>query len=236
MKFSTRISGLILFLLASIASEAQIIVDYNSIELSQKDIDSLHLHYGQNKKLAEGFEIPMLIAISHFPSLKEARIEFRLQDKGAPLASRPTVWTTFFRTKKKRKYIITINDRQDSWFSGIQLRNLPLNAQIGVLGHELAHSHEFVSTGFFGMMGIAFGNLSWKYLDKFEYNTDKMTIDHGLGYQLLEWSEITQQMLVKAGLAEAVEEKANGRERYMKPRTIRNYISLDPNYITASSQ
>jgi hypothetical protein len=109
-----------------------------------------------------------------------------------------------------------------------------LNAQIGVLGHELAHSNEFINTGFFGIMRIAIGNLSWKYLDKFEYNTDKMTIDHGLGYQLLSWSETTEEMLRNFGLQKDEDSAAGKRERYMKPETIRQYINLSPTYMSAS--
>jgi len=40
---------------------------------------SLLEHYGKNKTLAEGFEIQCLLALSHYPELKETPIEFQVQ-------------------------------------------------------------------------------------------------------------------------------------------------------------
>lgn len=67
----------------------------------------------------------------------------------------------------------------------ILIENLGYNETIGVLGHELGHTAFFTQTGLTGMMGIIFGNLSKKYMDNLEYKTDKVAIEHGLGYQLL---------------------------------------------------
>lgn len=198
--------------------------------MDQEFKDSLHKHFGKNKILPEDFELPALLAISHFPTLKDVRIEFQVIQQGPPLSSRPTTWTTLFRNRKKRKYIITINDNMNTWYSSLLLRNLTFNAQIGVLGHELAHTADFVSKGRLGMLRVAIGNLSWKYVDKLEFNTDKMVINHGLGHQLLEWSVITHRTLEEIGIADELEFKRNGRERYMKPSTIRNYMNENPIY------
>jgi len=62
-------------------------------------------------------------------------------------------------------------------------------------------------------------------MDKFEYNTDKITIEHGLGFQLLSWSkEVRQKLDLKQW---GGSNRPNGRrERYMNPETIINHMSL----------
>lgn len=159
-----------------------------------------------------GYERQALLALSHYPELKDAFIEFRILETSVPLASQPTALSTLFRRASKRHYLILISTKSEGWLGEILLQKLPFEAQVGVLGHELAHTADFVDRSFFGMIRVMLGNLSSSYLDTFEYATDQRAIDHGLGCSLLQWSIFTSGK-VPASIT-------NGVERYMKPETI----------------
>ncbi len=214
------------FLIVALSVNAQKAhVSYYPI-VSSAYIDSLKTTYGNLKSLPRGYELQALLALSHYPELQNVKIKFRAKKGGAPFVSRPTVWSTFFRGKKKRTYLILIRERDDPMFSPILLKNMPFNAQIGVFGHELAHTQDFYHRGFFKMLNVVFGNFSQEYLDNFEFETDRRAIQFGLGFQLLTWSEHAIKTLrfnEPAPSAEK-EKKVGGmieRERYMRPETIR---------------
>lgn len=150
---------------------------------------------------------------------------------------RPSVAGTVVRSAKKRKYIIFIScyaPRVDS----VLMHNLPLDAQVGVVGHELAHVSFFLDQGRFGMLRVACGNLSSRYLDRIEFETDRSTIHHGLGFQLLCWSEYVRVKL-KMERWRGADEYLTGktkhpRTRYMNPETIKAVMDEHPLYVQKS--
>jgi hypothetical protein len=188
---------------------------------------------GAKKNLPKGYEKQTLLALTYYPELKDVKIEFRLRRINSPLMVRPSVGSSIFRSAKKRKYIIFISNYSPE-VDTILMKNLPLDAQVGVLGHELAHVSFFIAHGRFGMLKVAFGNLSWKYLDRIEFETDRSTIEHGLGWQLLCWSEVVRVRLKMErwrGADEYIHGKTNRpRGRYMNPETIKAVIADSPIY------
>jgi hypothetical protein len=113
----------------------------------------------------------------------------------------------------------------------ILFQNLPFNAQIGVIGHELGHVIEFSSMVMPKIVEHAASSVSSKYVDHFEYKTDSICIAHGLGYQLLEWSMYVRQTMHKDNWDGA--DNAHDpmtRERYMNPSTIKKRINQLPLY------
>ena len=66
-------------------------------------------------------------------------------------------------------------------------------------------------------------------MDKFEYNTDKRSIEHYLGFQLLSWSK---EMRMKLHLNKwSGTKKPNAkRERYVNPETTLQTMALLPIY------
>lgn len=220
------IQSISLLLLMSTSVRAQKIVPfYEAVNFNEQSIDSLRSLYGQNKKLPKGYELQALLALSHYPELIDVKIKFKMRNGGAPFVSRPTAWSTFFRSGSKRNYLVIIRSKPHPMFDPILLPAMPFNAQIGVLGHELGHTVDYTNRGFGKMMKVVFGNLSWKFLDKFEFATDRRAIEHGLGFQILAWSSHAVKTL---RINEPVEiknpKKIDGiiqRERYMRPATIK---------------
>lgn len=171
-----------------------------------------------NKTIPTKFDTAIRIALSFYPELKDVKIKIRVKNKLAPLAARPTIWSLFLKPSK-RKYIITISNTTIKFLNPILLKNLGFNSQIGVLGHELAHISEYNSKKGIFFIGLALKHLSKKQMDTFEYNTDKRSIEHGLGYQLLCWSKEVRDKLTLNQWGGANSPKGK-RERYMNPETI----------------
>jgi hypothetical protein len=72
---------------------------------------------------------------------------------------------------------------------------------------------------------------SKKAVDKFEFNTDLNSINHGLGYQLLDWSINVRENLKRVNWLGAVNLKVDEKsERYMNPSTITAILSKHPLY------
>jgi hypothetical protein len=196
--------------------ESEVVTFNQKLEAQSVNIDSLQRLYGNKKILPMGYERQALLALSYYPELVEVPIEFKLVEAKSPFVSRPTVLTTLFRNASKRHYLVLISTKSKGWLGDILIDDLPFEAQVGVLGHELAHTVNFVSRNFFKMMRVPIGNLSEAYLDKFEYETDQRAIQHGLGCNLLQWSLLVSSKIPK--------DYQNGPERYMKPETIQRIL------------
>lgn len=152
------------------------------VESEQRaNYDVLLAEYGNNKQLPEGFELQALLALQHYPSLRDVRINFIVDDVSIPLSSRPH-WSSMLRPAKKRTYQIIIDSNRDGSRESLLLENQPFNAQVGILGHELAHTVYYLDRSFFGIVGNALCQLTDCRIG-FERATDKRLIDYGLGWQ-----------------------------------------------------
>lgn len=174
--------------------------------------DSLMNTYGKNKKLPCGFQIQSLLALSHYPQLKDIKIEFRLTDSKGSLYSQIDI-KSLLNPWKERTYVVLIDTvKLVEYTRPTLLKNLPYNAQIGVLGHELAHTVSYLDKGGLQLAWIAFRyQTSKKYVIPFENATEERTIKFGLGFQLLAWSEFQYEIKIKEGKA----------KRYFSPSRIK---------------
>jgi len=153
----------------------------------QDRLDELRARFGRNKEIPARYELPALLALSHFPQLEDAHIRFKIVHKGAPIASRPIVGT-LFRAKKRRVYLVTISESERWGDHPALVRNMSFNAQIGALGHELAHTVYYEQKSFFQFIGIGASFISRRFHKRFERDTDRRAIEHGLGWQLYDWA------------------------------------------------
>jgi hypothetical protein len=213
---------LLLFLLVlPLTGKAQI--------LPQQLIDSTFIAQNQhvlnlnNKQLAKGIDIQIKGALLYYPELKDARITFRVKKAISPLTAKPTIWAPF-QKPWKRRYLISISSKTIEKLEPILLKNLSFNAQIGVLGHELSHVADYHQQKGSYFLRLLIWQLSRRKMDRFENNTDRRCIEHGLGFQLLHWSQEVRQNLKIDQWHGADAAKTGGgmleRERYMNPTTI----------------
>jgi hypothetical protein len=176
-----------------------------------------------NKQMDTTYKQQISAALLFYPELRGIKIKFRVKKAISPLAARPSVWA-IFQKPKNRQYIVTISHQTIKLLDPILLKNLSFNAQIGVLGHKISHIAEFnqKKSGFF--IKLLFWQLSKKRLDIFENNTDRRTIEHGLGHQLWAWStEVRQKLKIKQWNGVHTEGVLE-RERYMSPQTIEKLL------------
>jgi len=146
---------------------------------------------GTNKSLPENFELQALLALSHYPELKDIRIEFHEESAMIPLSSRPRI-KSLLRNKSKRIYKVVISNKSLEEMEDILLDKQPFNSQVGIIGHELAHTGHYSTMGFFSITGMGIAYIFPGYRARYEKVTDFETIKHGLGWQLLEFAEFTR--------------------------------------------
>jgi hypothetical protein len=182
-----------------------------------------------NKNIPIEFEDAIQIALQFYPELSKTNIKFRIRRNKSPLTARPA-FLAVFRKPSKRKYIITISSYTNAKLTPILFKNLSFNSQVGVIGHELAHIDFYNSKRGIYFIGLALKHINKRAMDKFEFDTDKRCIDHGLGFHLLSWSmEVREKLDLKQwGGSNSPKGK---RERYMNPITIINYMNAIPIYI-----
>lgn len=206
---------------------------FEGIDFGQTYYDSLLKEYGSGKKLPDGYTNQTLQALAYFPELKNVRIVFRIRRISSPLMVRPSIASSVFRSPARRTYIIFISSHSPA-VDSILMKNLPLDAQIGVIGHELSHVSYFIHVGRVQMIKVGLGNFSAKFLNRIEFETDRATIEHGLGWQLLKWSELVRVKLKLErwrGADEYLEGKTSQpRQRYMNPESIRAVMQQCPIY------
>jgi len=65
---------------------------------------------------------------------------------------------------------------------------VPINAMAGLFGHEFSHVLDFQQRNFFGVWQRGFNYLAKKTKRKYEQETDFLTIEQGLGWQLYDWT------------------------------------------------
>ena len=179
----------IIYLLFSLISFLQVTAQENQkIEPSAFQLDSLLQAYGKNKTLAPGYELQSLVALSFYPELYETKIDFKLANKESIAKTTLPLLALIFNCKH---YIIYINNNKSR--TGIKFSEIPFNAQIGVIGHELAHAADFKRKNLPALAWWGLRYLNNKTHRKIERATDLATIRHGLGWQLYDFTNFVMK-------------------------------------------
>ncbi|MEO8764693.1 MAG: hypothetical protein ABI416_10420 [Ginsengibacter sp.] len=131
------------------------------------------------------FELQTLIALSYYPELINEHIRFKYADINSSGQTTVTFGSIFKKINKQ--YIIFINN--NILRTGFLLHDAPFDAQVAMLGHELAHVADFKGRGFFDMVWWGLNYLVVKQRTLIEIRTDASTIRHGLGWPLYSWSD-----------------------------------------------
>ena len=156
---------------------------FSQIIMSQQ-IDTLRSQFNNNKFLYEKYELQTLIALSFYPELKNTKISFRRRELKTTMAARPK-GIEIFRGKETRHYIIYINDFPSAKVSP---DSVSFNAQVGVIGHELAHIVDYEETSSLKILFVGLSYFNKKFRAKFERATDLRTINHGLLWQCYDFA------------------------------------------------
>ena len=156
---------------------------FSEIIMSQQ-IDTLRAQFTNNKFFYEKYELQTLIALSFYPELKNTKISFKRRELKTTMAARPKGIEVFIG-KGKRHYIIYINDFPSAKVSP---DSVSFNAQVGIIGHELAHIAEYAQISSLKILYVGLSYFNKKFKAKFERATDLRTINHGLLWQCYDFA------------------------------------------------
>ena len=187
-----------------------------------------------NKEVPEEITYQVALALLHYPELQNVPIIFRFAGQTPPLTSRPKLLHAF-KKAGNRTYIVTISNKTKDSIAPILFKNLDTKAQIGVLGHELAHIADYEIMTSLELLALPLKLLSTRYVNRFELATDQSCIDHGLGDFLMHWSTTVRE---KLGVDQwkgyrqtfAGNRKKSSGKRYMDPEMIRQGMALCKKY------
>lgn len=159
--------------------------------------------------------LPVLIALSYYPELRHATIVVKRKKIRTTMVARPLLKALF--KKKNKHYELVINN--DPGFKGVPFADVPFNAKIGVVGHELAHFLDYEHKNNFQLLRTLFQYLYKKGRTRYEHAIDYLTIFKGLGWQLKDWA---QWSMYDSPADEGY--KQFKRSVYLGPREIHTHI------------
>ncbi|HKJ42327.1 MAG TPA: hypothetical protein VKA27_09530 [Sunxiuqinia sp.] len=189
----------------------------------QSNWEKLKLKFGINKKVPKEIQSHFYTAIGYYPELKDINIKVRYGKIKTTMQCRPR-WDFLFHKKENRSYVIYIGNmiKNDH---GILYKNLPLNAQIGVMGHELAHIVDYRSMNNLKMIQFGIDYLKSTRKKEIENRIDLIAIQRGLGYQIKDFSKYVFE---DSGASfEYIKYKMRF---YFKPNQINDILAVSPIY------
>ena len=188
-----------------------------SREVDAARLDELSAEFGNKKNLAPGFELQCLLALSHFPELKDTPIDFILGPVYWPLSSRPEIPSTLFPWLE-RKYLVFISSGSADFWEPILLKNTPFNEQVAIIAHELGHSVYYQDKTALQLLKIGYRyEYDRAFYLEFERYGDELAIERGLGYQMYDYAWFVRKAFGKS--REEIENDKGGGP-YLNPAEI----------------
>jgi len=187
------------------------------------NINKLRAQFGANKCFLPELEFAALIALNHFPELKETSIQFKYSNIRTTMATRPTI-SSLLGKKSKRTYVIYV-DKKIKKNNGILAEEVPFNALVGLIGHEFQHISEYEGKTAYEIASLGVKYCNKKFKKKFECETDHAIIGRGLGWQLRDWAAYA---MVYSSASDKY--KNYKKENYLSPDKISYLILKDESY------
>lgn len=168
------------------------------------------------------------LCLKNFQEIPSKNIRIKKRKQLIPLTTIPSVWN-LFRQRQNWTYKVNISTKTIDKLSPILYDNLSHNGKIGVLAHELSHVHDFHINKKSYLLKVFFSHASSKKMDAFEYNTDLICIQQGMGMYLLAWSnDVKEKLNIEQWEGKNTFSTEDSKERYMRPETICSYIVSMP--------
>jgi len=212
-----KIIYILLFLICATDVFSQ---SHRNISPKNYQLDSLENKFGKNKRFIPGLELQSLIALSFYPELSDCDIVFKTSTQESMAKTTLSFLSLLFNTKH---FIIYINNQKSG--PGITINDLPFNAQAGALGHELGHVADFRNKNLPGMIWWGLKYLNKNKRRSIERATDLLTIRHGLGWQLFDFTSF----IMNSPQTTATYKRFKSRY-YLHPEEIQLAISKYGNY------
>jgi hypothetical protein len=183
------------------------------------DINELRKLFGIKKDIPARYEEEILIALSHYPELKNEQIRFELSMASpVPYGTKPSLASVFL-PKDQRIYTVTILERAEDPENEALIKNLDRKMRIGVFGHELGHVLQYSKRNSFSLLKTLALYLMDPYKRKLERAADQQAIKHGLGEELLRHAEYIRL------IPEYIDKRPELNRDYLKPEEIAYYMA-----------
>lgn len=157
-------------------------------------------------------------ALAYFPELAGVRIDFEFKDRinGAVMQAQPRVLTLLVTGKENREYRIKITRELDLGDEILAIEDVPHDALVGWIGHELGHIMDYKDRSTVNMMHFGMRYMmSNKRLTEAEIAADTYAISCGMGHQI---QTVKNYILNQEGFDEKYRNKI--RDLYMSPAQI----------------
>lgn len=151
------------------------------------DNQSFNIPVTQSKKIEVPYRDAIQEALAYFPDLYNVGVVFKEKKGLFPLKTRP-VWWNMLGWRERRIYKVIISKTSVRELEPALLSNLTHEAQVGIIGQEMAKIAHFQYLSMPKLIEIFIKHPFRKYRMQFERDHCIRAIKHGLGWQLYEWS------------------------------------------------
>ncbi|WP_245167602.1 hypothetical protein [Croceivirga sp. JEA036] len=161
------------------------------------------------------------IALEHFPSLKDVPIHFKFKKniKKSVMMAQPT-FGSFFRSKKKRGYVILISEKFKINNQEFKTIYVPKDVLIGWLGHELGHIMDYQQLNNWEMLIFGIRYVLFKeHIKSAERNADLFAVKNGMAAYILKTKHF---ILDNADIDPLYKQRI--KEFYLSPEEIRELV------------
>ena len=175
----------------------------------------------KHHKIPTSIEKRVKTALSYYPQLDDINIEFKLKKNinKSTMQARPT-FDSFFKSKKKRKFLILISEKfkiSDKEFSTL---NIPDDIFIGWIGHELGHIMDYQNRTKLNLIWFGIKYLfSDNHIVEAERAADKFAVQHKMEDYILKTKNF---ILNHADITEKYKKRI--KKYYLSPEEIMHLI------------
>ena len=127
------------------------------------------------------------VALDFYPQLKDVCIEFKVKKniKKSTMQARPT-FDSFFKTRKKRKYLILISKQFKISGKEFSTLDIPDDIFIGWIGHELGHIMDYQHRNRWNLIWFGIQYLfSENHIIEAERAADRFAVQHKMEEYIL---------------------------------------------------
>jgi hypothetical protein len=145
------------------------------------------LPYRHNKKIPAAIEKNVLKALSYYPELKDARINFNFKTniKTSVMQAQP-VFSTLLMSRAKRRYRINISTHFKLIHCDMSITKIPDEVMIGWIGHELGHILDYEQRSNTGIISFGYRYVfSTAFVKEAERVADTYAVERGLGKYII---------------------------------------------------
>lgn len=182
------------------------------------ELNGLRREFAVNKRYPKQYEHAILYALAGYPELRHTRIVFGLTYSGStPYSTRPTL-ASLFLPAAKRTYCVQILERAKGPEEAALLKNLPEDAQVAVIAHELAHVVQYNARSSWELIKRLTSAPLPSARKDIERSADIATIQHGFGEAL------HSQAVYIRRIPGYTEQRKAVNKYYLKPHEIMEYL------------